>query len=143
MADLKKYVWEGLTSGQAVDIYLNRWPKIGSGVIDIIENLHLKCTGSGGIFGFTIKGSIEIRMPDTSSNGVCKVSLNGGTEESCKYQVSDGKLQINHSKTQITMYDNDKKWSWVHINNPVSAWAGIWPAGMNTEDADHFSQPSI
>jgi hypothetical protein len=139
MADLKQFTWDGLRPGMDLDLYLNRWPSVGKGKCDIIQTLHLKVSGEGRVAGIPFKLAVEIEMPDTSPSGKCIVKLNGDKEESA-YRVVDGTLQINHSSTQISMKNNDSKWSWVHVNNPVSVWIGLWPAGVAINMEDSFGE---
>lgn len=138
MADLKKYMWEGVQSGMAIDLYLNRWPNIGNGQVEIAESLHVKINGNGTILGKKFEFFIEVIMPDISPFGNCTVILNGSCEDGCAYNVREGTLTINHPLTQIKIQDNDKKWTWVHINNPTNAWIGAWPSGMKMAHEDKF-----
>lgn len=138
MADLKKFMWEGVQSGMAFDLYLNRWPKIGIGQFEIAEPLHVKINGNGNVLGTKFEFSIEVIMPDTSSHGTCKVILNGSTKQECAYNAVGGTLTINHPVTQIKIQDNDKMWTWLHINNQINGWIGAWPSGMNMAHEDNF-----
>jgi hypothetical protein len=138
MADLTKFMWNGLHSGMPIDLYLNRWPKIGNGKAEIIEPLHVKIHGNGNVLGKKFEITIEIIMPDTSPSGKCTVLLNGSKAEGCDYKTDGGSLLINHPQSQIKIQANEKKWSWVHINSPVNAWVGAWPSGMDTMAEDHF-----
>lgn len=138
MADLKKFMWEGARTGMALDLYLNRWPKVGSGNADIVESLHVKIHGEGSVLGIKFNISVEIIMPDTSESGTCTIILNGSDPVNCAYKVSGDTLIINHPTTQIKIKDNDKKWTWVNISNPISVWVGAWPRGMNMEHDDNF-----
>lgn len=140
MADLTKYVWSGIRSGMAVDLYLNRWPSIGSGTADVIEPLRAHVRGSGSVLGIKFNLDVEVRMPDLSSSGTCTVTI-GGRSADCRYTTSGGKLIINHPDAQIVISDNDKYWTWISVNSPVAASVGVWPAGMNA-DADAFFLPA-
>lgn len=138
MADLKKYMWEGVQKGMAFDLYLNRWPKIGDGQFEIAESLHVKIIGNGNLLGTKFEFSIEVIMPDTSLFGKCTVILNGSREVGCAFNVIEGTLIINHPIAQIKIQDNDKKWTWVHVNHPVIAWIGAWPSGIKMAHEDNF-----
>ena len=136
MADLKNFIYSGLQSGTKFDLYLSRWPKIGNGKSEIVESLHLKVEGSAKVFGQTFSGSIEITMPDKSPVGRCIVSINNGKAEQCAYKVDGRTLIINHPETQIKVQNNDKKWTWVHINSPVSIKIGILPTDVALSDEE-------
>ena len=138
MADLRKFMWDGAKSGMALDLYLNRWPQIGNGKAGTVESLHVAVSGLGSVMGIKFNIAIEILMPDLSHSGKCTVIMNGARAEGCAYSVSGGTLTINHPQTQIQLQDSDKKWTWVHINNPIPVWIGAWPSGMNTAPEDHF-----
>lgn len=133
MANLRDFVWSGLHAGMDVDLYpASRWPKVGSGKVNVLEPLRLSFTGKG----FGIEGTIEIIMPDTSPRGVCTVIFNDHRADNCPYSVSDRTLIINHPDTQIRLQDHDSKWTWAYSSMPVGVWGGIWPAGMDMEPDD-------
>lgn len=136
MANLRNFVWSGLRAGMDVDVYpASKWPKVGSGKVEILEPLHLKFTGEG----FGQKGTIEIIMPNDGTIGVCTVILNGERSNNCQYAVNGQTLYINHPKTQIRIQANDSKWTWVYSSAPVGVWGGIWPTGMTLEIEDTIS----
>jgi hypothetical protein len=138
MADLKKFIWKEARSGMQIDLYLNRWPQIGQGKAEIIESLHAKLNGKGSVLGKNFSITIEVIMPDNSPSGKCTVILNDSKAEGCDYKTDGGTLIINHPKAQIKIQANDKKWTWIHVNNPVNVWIGAWPAGMDMNINDRF-----
>lgn len=127
MADLRKFLWDGVRTGMLLDLYLNRWPKIGNGRADLIEKLHVKVSGESSVLKFNI--DVEVIMPDESMSGQCVVILNGKRADNCNYLVKGGTLTINHPQAQIKLQAKDKKWSWIHVNNPILAWSALaeWP----------------
>lgn len=143
MANLKKFIWDGLQSGMNVDYYTNRWPKIGEGKSEIVEALHLKFSALITILGKEYKLSAEIIMSDESPKGNCVLVLNSQRVENCPYTVNGETLIINHPDCQIRLQDNDKKWSWFHVSSPslpISGWFGAWPSGQKMMDDESFGE---
>jgi hypothetical protein len=133
MADLKKYIWEGVKTGMPFDLYYSSWAKIGSATAETAESLHIKLKCHGKILGNEFNFTIEIVMPDTSPSGKCTVILNGSREDGCLYKVDNDTLIIHYTKTEIKIKGNDKSWTWIGINNPLPIWIGAWPAKLNID----------
>lgn len=139
MANLRSFLWSGSHDGMPVDIYLNRTPQIGSGVLRTAQPLHVVLQGSASVLGKQIDGTVEIIMPDESSGGTCTVVLNGARHDDCAYHVDGGYLKIQVADRELTLGGaGDKQWTWVGVSG-VPGWVGVWP-GSHAMAADEASR---
>ena len=125
MADLTKFVNPALKQGENFDVYLNRFPKIGSGRANVLQPLHAALYVDASVLGNTIKGDIDIVMPDTSPSGTCKISFLGAARNAT-YTTNGNKLVIQVDGRTLTFYAGDKSWSWIDASG-VPGSIGIWP----------------
>lgn len=136
MANLRDFLWSGSRDGMPVDIYLNRTPQVGSGVLHVARPLFVALEGEATVFGQHVKGTVQIRMPDESSSGTCTVTLNGGVHEGCAYHVDGGYLKIQVADRELSLGGaGDKQWTWIGVSG-VPAWIGVWPGGSATAHDD-------
>jgi hypothetical protein len=119
MANLRNFLWSGTHDGMPVDVYLNRTPRIGHGVVEVAQPLRLLAKGEVELAG-THTGTVEIRMPDESASGSCTVVLNGAAYGNCPY-LTDGIY------LKLTLGADDKQWTWIGVGGGVG-WIGLWPA---------------
>jgi hypothetical protein len=126
MANLRNFIWSGTYDGMPVDIYLNRTPQIGHGVVEVAQPLRLAVRGEVEVLG-THKGTVEIRMPDESASGACTVVLNGAAYTNCPYRTDGSYLKIQAAGRELTLGAADKQWTWVGVSG-VPGWIGLWPA---------------
>lgn len=136
MANLRRFIWEGLKEEDIMGIYLNRWPKVGLCRIEVLENLRIRVYSQMIASGTELEGSVELIMPNEDFSGTCRIFLNGH-ESHCPYKIDGSTLVINHNIAQIKIQNHDKKWTWVHINHyKVNNWFGLWPNedSMNIDD---------
>jgi hypothetical protein len=137
MANLRNFIWSGSHDGMPLDIYLNRTPQIGNGVMQVAQPLRVALEGEATVFGQRIKGTVEIRMPDESPSGTCTVVLNGVVHNNCAYRTDGSHLYIEVAGRTLTLTANDKQWSWIQVSG-VPAWIGFWPssAAMPADEAE-------
>ena len=127
MANLRNFIWSGSHDGMPIDIYLNRTPKIGSGVLQVAQTLRVALQGEATVLGQRVSGTVEIQMPDESPSGTCTVILNGARNDGCKYWTDGGYLKIQVQGRELSLSGNDKQWTWLGVSG-VPAWIGFWPA---------------
>jgi hypothetical protein len=136
MANLRDFLWSGSHDEMPVDIYLNRTPQIGYGVLRVAQPLHVVLEGEATVFGQQVKGTVEIRMLDESGSGTCTVTLNGGVHDGCAYHVDGGYLKIRVADRELTLGGaGDKQWTWIGVSG-VPAWIGVWPGGSAVAQGD-------
>lgn len=133
MANLKKFVWEGARDGMKFDLYEYRTRIQINGEAELLKltPLHLHLKGEAH-FIVTVKGEIEIIMPDENPSGVCTVILNGDRRDNVPYTTIGNTLEIHDPRTKIKL-DTERKYTWVEIDRPISAKIGLWPKGQKTE----------
>jgi hypothetical protein len=136
MANLRNFIWSGTYDGMPVDIYLNRTPRIGRGVVEVAQPLRLVVKGEAELLG-SHKGTVEIRMPDESAGGTCTVVLNGAAHGDCPYVTDGTYLKIQAAGRELTLGAADKQWTWVGVSG-VPGWIGLWPASeaMAADEAE-------
>lgn len=142
MANLKHFVWHGAHSGMDVDVYLNRWPKVGGGRMHAVEELRLDVSLDVKTdFPYPIRwsGRIEVLMPDLSPHGTCRVRVDGGAEYACAYRTAHHTLKIATPAGLVELSDHDKKWSWVTVHAAVPISLGLWPRDALLAEEDLFS----
>jgi hypothetical protein len=132
MANLRNFIWSGSHDGIPVDIYLNRTPKIGNGVLQVAQPLRLALQGKATVLGKEVSGTVEIRMPDESPSGTCTVVLNGAEHANCPYRTDGSYLKIQVADRELSLGDHDKQWTWLGVSG-VPAWIGFWPASQTME----------
>jgi hypothetical protein len=132
MADITKFVNAALDQGETFDVYLNRFPKIGSGRANTLEPLHANLTVDASILGHSIQGDIDIVMPDLSPSGTCQISFLGSAQQG-SYTTNGGKLEISVSNRTLTFYAGDKEWSWIDVSG-VPGSIGVWPTSKVLHD---------
>jgi hypothetical protein len=132
MANLRDFIWSGSHDGMPVDIYLNRTPMIGSGVLLIAQSLHLSFKGEAVVFGKRVAGTVEIMMPSNSPSGTCTVVLNGVSHYGCGFRVDGTYLKIQVAGRELTLGAQDKQWTWISASG-VPAWFGLWPSSQAME----------
>jgi hypothetical protein len=126
MANLRNFIWSGTYDGMPVNIYLNRTPQIGRGVVEVAQPLRLVVTGEVDLLG-SHSGTVEVAMPDESASGTCTVVLNGAAHTDCAYHTDGGYLKIQAAGRELTLGAADKQWTWVGVSG-VPGWIGLWPA---------------
>ena len=136
MANLRNFIWSGTYDGMPVDIYLNRTPQIGHGVVEVAQPLRLAVRGEVDLFG-SHQGTVEIRMPDESASGSCTVVLNGAADGNCPYLTDGIHLKIQAAGRELTLGSDDKQWTWIGVSG-VAGWIGLWPASeaMAADEAE-------
>jgi len=134
MANLRNFIWSGSHDGLNLEIYLNRTPKIGGGVLHVAQPLRLVLEGTATVLGKEVGGTVEIRMPDESPSGSCTVVLDGEWHPDCRYRIDGGYLKIQVADRELSLGDHDKMWTWLGLSG-VPAWIGFWPAAQ-AMDAD-------
>jgi hypothetical protein len=137
MANLRNFIWSGSHDGMALDIYLNRTPRIGNGVMHVAQPLRVVLEGEATVFGQHAKGTVEIRMPDESPSGTCTVVLNGAVDNNCAYRTDGSYLKIQVAGRELSLTANDKQWTWLGVSG-VPGWIGFWPssAAMPADEAE-------
>lgn len=138
MANLRNFLWNGSHDGMPVDIYLNRTPRIGSGVLQVAQPLRVKLEAQVTVFGQTYGGNVEILMPDQAGNGTCTVILNGARHDDCQYHVDGHYLYIHVADRELQLGGaGDKQWTWLKVSG-VPAWIGVWPGShaMSADEAE-------
>lgn len=129
MANLRNFIWSGSHDGMALDIYLNRWPQIGDGVLQVAQPLRLALKGQATVLGQHVSGTVDIRMPDESPSGTCTVILNGVSNDGCAYRTDGGYLKIQVAGRELSLSANDKQWTWIGVSG-VPGSIGFWPASV-------------
>jgi hypothetical protein len=132
MANLRNFIWSGSHDGLKLDIYLNRTPQIGNGVLQVAQPLRLVLQGKATVLGKEVAGTVEIRMPDESPSGTCTVVLNGAEHGACPYRTDGGYLKIQVADRELSLGDHDKQWTWLGVSG-VPAWIGFWPSSQAME----------
>lgn len=128
MANLRNFLWSGSHDEMPVDIYLNRTPQIGRGVLHVAQPLRVVLEGDATVLGRKVAGTVEIRMPDESPRGTCTVVLNGVTHDGCAYHVDGSYLKIQVADRELSIGGaGDKQWTWIGVSG-VPGWIGVWPA---------------
>lgn len=143
MANLRNFIWSGSHDGMPLDLYLNRFPSIGTGVLRQAQPLRLVVDGEVSVLGTTYRGSIDIRMPDEASAGQCTVVVNGQTRDGCAYHVEGDTLVIQVADRTVRLSAGDKQWTWIGVSG-VPAYVGVWPASSSVAltDADFAAAPA-
>ncbi|HEX8318459.1 hypothetical protein [Longimicrobium sp.] len=126
MANLRNFIWSGSQDGMPLDIYLNRTPQIGTGVLQVAQPLHLVLQGDATVLGNRVAGTVDIQMPDASDHGTCTVVLNGTRHDGCAYHTDGSYLKIQVAGRELSLTANDKQWTWLGVSG-VPAWIGFWP----------------
>ncbi|MBQ1499127.1 MAG: hypothetical protein IIZ38_12500 [Sphingomonas sp.] len=134
MANLRNFVNPALNEGETFDVYLNRFPQIGSGKANALVPLFASFAIDASVLGHPIKGNIEIQMPDLSPSGTCLISFLGA-QHKAPYTTGGGKLQIQAPGRTVTLYGGDKQWSWIDVSG-VPGSIGIWPTSHVLRDED-------
>jgi hypothetical protein len=129
MANLRNFMWSGSRDGMPLDIYLNRWPQIGNGVLHVAQPLRVVLEGKATVLGQEVSGTVDIRMPDESPNGTCTVILNGVTHANSPYRTDGGYLKIQVAGRELSLSANDKQWTWIGVSG-VPGSIGFWPASV-------------
>jgi len=137
MADLTKFVNPALKQGETYDVYLNRFPQIGSGNVKALQPLQADLYVDAKILGNAIKGDILIRMPDLAPSGTCKISFLGGPLQDAPYTSKDGKLSIKALGRTVSLSGGDKQWSWIEVSG-IPASIGIWPTSHALQEEDEM-----
>ncbi|WP_294253590.1 hypothetical protein [uncultured Sphingomonas sp.] len=125
MADLTKFVNSALKQGESFDVYLNRFPKIGTGFMNTLNQLNADLKIDASVLGNKIQGDIAITMPDLSPSGTCTINLLGNTQQA-PYRTQGNKLEIDVAGRTVTFYGGSKEWSWIDVSG-VPGSIGIWP----------------
>jgi len=141
MADLTKFVNSALKQGETFDVYLNRFPKIGSGKANALVPLHANFTVDASVLGHPIKGDIDITMPDLSPSGTCTIGFLGGRQQA-PYTTSGNKLEIKAQGRTITFYGGDKQWSWIDVSG-IPGSVGIWPTSHALQEEDELDLAGV
>jgi hypothetical protein len=142
MANLKSFVWCDAHSGMDVDVYLNRWPQVGGGRMNAVEELRLDVSLDIRFdfpWHFAWSGRIEVLMPDLSPRGTCRVRVHGGAEYACAYRTANCALEINTPAGTVKLSAHDNKWSWFEIRGSLPFWLGLWPRDALLAEEDVFS----
>ena len=132
MADITKFVNPALRQGETFDVYLNRFPKIGDGQANTLQPLHANLTIDASILGKSIKGTIDIVMPDLSPSGTCQISFLGAVQQG-QYTTNGDKLEISAAGRTLSFYPGSKEWSWIDVSG-VPGSIGVWPTSSALHD---------
>lgn len=135
MADLTKFVNPALKQGETFDVYLNRFPKIGSGKANALSPLHADLYVDASVLGHAIKGDVNITMPDLAPSGTCRISFLGSAPQDASYTTKDGKLSINALGKTISLSGGDKQWSWIEVSGTPAS-IGVWPTSHTLMEED-------
>lgn len=137
MADLTKFVNPALKQGETFDVYLNRFPKIGSGNVKTLIPLQADLYVDAKILGHEIKGDIVIRMTDLAPSGTCQISFLGSPMQDAPYTTSGNKLSVSALGRTVSLSGGDKQWSWIEVSG-IPASIGIWPTSHVLQDEDEL-----
>jgi len=146
MANLKKFINSNIRPNVQLDLYLNRFPKIGKAVPNVVENLRLKLTGDINVLGFEFKNkTVEILMENEAPHGECTLIFDGTRMEKVPYHTNGNDLKImpkTGDLSEVILRPGDREWSWIGVKGKgIFAWIGTWPAGKAVEEKDLESFP--
>ena len=137
MANLKKYIYNGLHAGSHVDLYLLKG-KVGEGTVNRFDALGMEIHATGEALGIKFDTNVQIIMKDESVEGKCELAYGAHQAEPKRYQEEQGKLRLD-MREEIAIY-REGKWTWVWVQHPTQiakrGWIGIWPRSESLSDVD-------
>ncbi len=140
MANLRKYIYNGLHAGSKVDLYLLKG-KVGEGQITKFDALSMEIHAKGEVMGIKFDTNVHIVMPDESGEGRCELAVGSHQAQAQHYQEEQGKLRLD-MREEVAIY-SENKWTWVWVQHPTHiakrGWIGIWP---RQESLGNAGQPT-